>query len=89
MNGTANVMTLLEGWCAANNKDFHSYLSYLTVVNYSPRINWKDFYWGAEDMEDEDCRFLAEKTGISADFWLTALHCPEDENEIPEDFPTE
>ena len=89
MNGTANVMTLLEGWCEANGKDFQSYLSYLTVLNYSPRINWKDFYWGVEEMTEMDCVFLAERTGVDADFWLTALNCPEEENELPEDFPTE
>ena len=89
--GNDRIMELVKEYARKNGLDFNDHFRELTEMSKWGRIFPKTLYFGSTDgyADDANLNRLAEKTGISVDFWKNALFYPEEVTDLPEDFPTE
>ena len=89
--GNERIMELVQEYARKNGLDFKDHFRELTEMDKWGRIFPKTLYFGCTDgyADDANLNRLAEKTGISVDFWKDVLFHPEDNQSLPEDFPTE
>ena len=89
--GNKKIMEMVQDFAKRNGLDFKDHFRNLCEMDRWGRVFPKTLYFGSTDgyADDVNLNWLAEQTGISVDFWKNVLFHPEDENEIPADYPTE